>query len=448
MSTSSNAPDIDNNRGPVAAVGGRRLPRRWLAAVIAVWAGFAFTSFASMAANYAAVWYVTETTGSPLALAIVYVCAFLPVGLLAPLGGVVADRFNRKAVIIVCDLFIAAMALAMGAAIAIGHVSFPLVLVMATACGVAQAFRTPSFNATMPLLVPEKHLLRVNALDNLLSSISMICAPALGIFLYTTLGFQAVMFVDVAGALLSVLAMLAASVPTIVAHDVVNQSALQNVKSGWRELSAAKGLPVVVLCVVLGMMAYGPLDSILPLMVSSHFNGNGYMASLVTAVFGIGMLAGSAALMVRGGSTWLARIIAVAALVVGLATMVAGMLPTGMFTVFVIAIGVMAMACAGFNGPLMTLMQKNVDEEKLGRVMGLLSAFMGLGIPLGTAIGGAVAQGIGVTSFFVADGAVILTLGAALLLMPSVRALDARTNALAAAQPAADAADAEAVAAE
>ncbi|MCB7038469.1 MFS transporter [Eggerthella sinensis] len=427
----------DANRGPLAAVGGRRLPRRWLAAVVAVWTGFAFTSFATMAANYAAVWYVTETTGSPLALAIVYVCAFLPVGLLAPLGGVVADRFNRKRVIILCDLFIAAMALVVGAVIAIGHVSFPLVLVMATACGVAQAFRTPSFNAAMPLLVPEKHLLRVNALDNLLSSISMICAPALGIFLYTTIGFQAVMFLDAAGALLSVLAMLTAAVPTIVAHDVANQSALANVKSGWRELSATKGLPVVVLCVVLGMMAYGPLDSILPLMVSSHFNGNGYMASLVTAVFGIGMLAGSAALMVRGGSTWLARIIAVAAIVVGAATTVAGLLPTSMFVAFVVAIGVMAVACAGFNGPLMTLMQKNVSEEKLGRVMGLLSAFMGLGIPLGTALGGAVAQGIGVTSFFVVDGVVILGLGALLVFLPSVRALDRRTNALSATQPAA-----------
>lgn len=431
-------PSSDANRGPIAAVGGRRLPRRWLAAVVAVWTGFAFTSFATMAANYAAVWYVTETTGSPLALAIVYVCAFLPVGLLAPLGGVVADRFNRKRVIILCDLFIAAMALVVGAVIAIGHVSFPLVLVMATACGVAQAFRTPSFNAAMPLLVPEKHLLRVNALDNLLSSISMICAPALGIFLYTTIGFQAVMFLDAAGALLSVLAMLTAAVPTIVAHDVANQSAFANVKSGWRELSATKGLPVVVLCVVLGMMAYGPLDSILPLMVSSHFNGNGYMASLVTAVFGIGMLAGSAALMVRGGSTWLARIIAMAAIVVGAATTVAGLLPTSMFVAFVVAIGVMAVACAGFNGPLMTLMQKNVSEEKLGRVMGLLSAFMGLGIPLGTALGGAVAQGIGVTSFFVVDGMVILGLGALLVFLPSVRALDRRTNALSTTQPAAE----------
>ena len=246
------------------------------------------------------------------------------------------------------------------------------------------------------------------------------------------------MFLDAAGALLSVLAMLTAAVPTIVAHDVANQSAFANVKSGWRELSATKGLPVVVLCVVLGMMAYGPLDSILPLMVSSHFNGNGYMASLVTAVFGIGMLAGSAALMVRGGSTWLARIIAVAAIVVGAATTVAGLLPTSMFVAFVVAIGVMAVACAGFNGPLMTLMQKNVSEEKLGRVMGLLSAFMGLGIPLGTALGGAMAQGIGVTSFFVVDGVVILGLGALLVFLPSVRALDRRTNALSATQPAAE----------
>ena len=119
-----------NDSAPAVAAGGRPLPRRWLAVVVAVWVGFAFTSFASMAANYAAVWYVTESTGSPLALAFVYVCAFLPVGLLSPLGGVAADRFNRKRVIIVCDLFIAAVALGMGTCIALGHVSLELILVL------------------------------------------------------------------------------------------------------------------------------------------------------------------------------------------------------------------------------------------------------------------------------------------------------------------------------
>ena len=179
-----------------------------------------------------------------------------------------------------------------------------------------------------------------------------------------------------------------------------------------------------MLSVVLGMMAYGPIDSLLPLMVASHFGGDGYLASLVTAVFGIGMLAGSLALMARGDASRLTRVIVVAALVVGAATTVGGLLPSGLFPAFVAAMGVMAVACAWFNGPLMTLLQKNVAEDKLGRVMGLLSALMGLGIPLGTALGGALAEGIGVTSFFVVDGLFILGIGIVAGLLPSVRALD------------------------
>lgn len=414
-----------NDSAPAVAAGGRPLPRRWLAVVVAVWVGFAFTSFASMAANYAAVWYVTESTGSPLALAFVYVCAFLPVGLLSPLGGVAADRFNRKRVIIVCDLFIAAVALGMGTCIALGHVSLELILVLVCACGVGQAFRTPAFNSAMPLMVPEKHLLRINMLDNLLGSFSMIAAPALGIFLYTTIGFQAVLFLNAFGALASVAAMLFARIPTVVSQETASQSARQNVVEGWRALVANKGLLALVLAVVLGMMAYGPIDSLLPLMVASHFGGDGYLASLVTAVFGIGMLAGSLALMARGDASRLTRVIVVAALVVGAATTVGGLLPSGLFPAFVAAMGIMAVACAWFNGPLMTLLQKNVAEDKLGRVMGLLSALMGLGIPLGTALGGALAEGIGVTSFFVVDGLFILGIGIVAGLLPSVKALDA-----------------------
>lgn len=406
------------------AAGGRPLPRRWLAVVAAVWVGFAFTSFASMAANYAAVWYVTESTGSPLALAFVYICAFLPVGLLSPLGGVVADRFNRKRVIIVCDLFIAAVAMFMGGAVMLGHVSLPLILITVCACGVGQAFRTPSFNSAMPLMVPEKHLLRINMMDNLLSSFSMIAAPALGIFLYTTIGFQAVLFVNAAGALASVVAMLFARIPTVVSEETVQQNARQNIVEGWRALVSNKGLLAIVLSVVLGMMAYGPIDSILPLMVASHFGGDGYAASLVTAVFGIGMLAGSLALMAKGDSNRLTRVIVAAAFVVGIATTAGGLLPSNLFIAFVVAMGLMAVACAWFNGPLMTLLQKNVAEDKLGRVMGLLSALMGLGIPLGTAIGGTLAENIGVASFFVVDGLFILGIGIVLGLLPSVKALD------------------------
>lgn len=416
--------NASNPRPNPTAAGGRVLPRRWLAVVAVVWTGFALTSFASMAANYAAVWYVTESTGSPLTLAFVYVCALLPVGLLSPLGGVIADRFNRKRVIIVCDLFIAAVALGMAVAVALGHVSLGLILVMVVACGAGQAFRQPAFNATAPLLVPEKHLLRINALNGILQSASMICAPALGIFLYTTLGFQAVLILDAVGAVAAVLAMLTATVPNVASTSTNSQSILGEMKEGWRTLSSNRGLLALVMCAVMGMAAYGPLESLMPLMVSTHFGGDGYMASLVTGVFGIGMLAGSGAVMALGQGRKLTRIIAAGSLAVGGATFVAGLLPPSMFPVFVVAIGIMAVGCAGLNGPLMTLLQKNVAENKLGRVMGLLSTFLGLGMPLGTAIGGAVAQGIGSANFYVVDGILILGMGMLVMLLPSIRALD------------------------
>lgn len=414
----------NNKQGTLTTAGGRPLPRRWLAVVAAVWIGFAFTSFASMAANYAAVWYVTESTGSPLTLAFLYVCALLPVGLLSPLGGVLADRFNRKHIIIACDLFIAAVALGVAIAITLGHVSLGLILIMVVACGAGQAFRSPAFNATTPHLVPEKHLLRINALNGILQSASMICAPALGIFLYTTMGFQAVLFLDAIGAIVSVLAMLMTTVPTIATRSAKSPGILREMKEGWGTLSSNRGLFSLVICAVLGMAAYAPLESLMPLMVSSNFNGDGYMASLVTGVFGVGMLAGSAAVMALGQGRKLTRIIAAASLAVGGATFVAGLLPESLFPVFVITIGIMAVGCAGLNGPLMTLLQKNVSEDKLGRVMGLFSTFMGLGMPLGTVIGGVVAQSIGSAGFYVVDGIFIIVLGVILMTLPSVRALD------------------------
>ena len=84
----------------------------------------------------------------------------------------------------------------------------------------------------------------------------------------------------------------------------------------------------------------------------------------------------------------------------------------------------MAVACAWFNGPTMTLTQRNVPDDKMGRAMGLLTAAMGLATPVGIAIGGVLAEAMGVAPFFIVDGLACLALGLALYLPKSVRALD------------------------
>lgn len=109
---------------------------------------------------------------------------------------------------------------------------------------------------------------------------------------------------------------------------------------------------------------------------------------------------------------------------VGAGAFAGGCMPQEGYWGFVVCIGILAVACAWFNAPLMTLLQKRIPEEKLGRVMGLFTAMTGLAIPVGTALGGALAESIGTPLFFCVDGIFIIALGTATVLPKSVRALN------------------------
>ena len=87
--------------------------------------------------------------------------------------------------------------------------------------------------------------------------------------------------------------------------------------------------------------------------------------------------------------------------------------------------GLASVFMAWFNGPVMTLVQKNVPEAKTGRALGFLYAAIGIAMPAGVALGGVLAEHIGVTSFFVASGALFLFIGLIGYAFRDIRALDA-----------------------
>ena len=187
----------------------------WLLPVVLIWTAYAMTCFVSIATVFSMGWHVTSTTGDPVVIAAVSVCALLPQGLLAPLGGVAADTFNRKKILLLRYVVIAAAGLIVAGVIMAGSLSLPVILAFSLVMGVRNGFRDPAFNALMPMLVPEKHLIRINMLDNLLMAASMILAPALGILLYTSFGLSAPLLALAVGSLLSMLTLATVSVPTL-----------------------------------------------------------------------------------------------------------------------------------------------------------------------------------------------------------------------------------------
>ncbi len=410
--------------GEARSAAGLPLRKNWLSLVAVIWAGQAVSMVTSYAAGYAVVWYVTESTGSALVLALMTIAVMLPIGIVAPFGGVVADKHNRKLIMIAADGAVGLVSLVAGFLILAGDVSIVLLLVVCVARAVGQAFHSPAMMATMPMLVPDKHLLRINTLDQLLTSVASIGAPAFGIFLYTTLGFPAVMFLDFAGACAAILGLALVKIPTVVDPSAAEQHVLANLRDGWRAVAKTRGLVLLWTMVTLAMVVFSPLSAVFPLMTFDHFGGDGYAASIVEAAFGVGMLVGSGILMAWGGGKRLALLVAVASVVAGATTAACGLLPSDGFVGFVALVAVMAVACSWFNGPTVTLTQRHVPDEKMGRAMGLLGAVLGLASPVGVALGGVLAEAIGVAPFFLVDGLACLALGLIVYLPRSIRALD------------------------
>ena len=422
----SSRPLPDNSVESRLSASGRPLSKNWLAIIAFIWAGQAVSMFTSYAASFAAVWYVTETTGSAILLSAMSICAYLPQGILSPYGGVVADRYNRKAVIIAADMAVGLVSLALGLFILLGDVSIAAIMFMVVARSVGQAFHGPAMMAAMPMLVPEKHLLRINTLDMMLMSVAGIVSPALGIMLYEGVGFHAVMFLDFAGAALACLALVKAHIPSVheEAAACEKRHPLAEMKEGWDALRANRGLFLLIVLITLGMVSFGPMGSLYPLMTYDHFGGDGFMAAVAEATFAGGLFVGSLIIMAWGGGKRLALLLGVSCVAFGVLATASGLLAPSMFWVFAVLCVLMGMVCAWFNGPTVTLVQRNVPEEKMGRALGFVTAAMGLASPIGIAIGGVAAEAIGVAPFFVIDGIVCALIGIALYLPKSVRALD------------------------
>lgn len=160
-------------------------------------------------------------------------------------------------------------------------------------------------------------------------------------------------------------------------------------------------------------------------MAKQHFGADGAMVSLAEAITGSCMLVGALIMMAWGGGKRLALLMSCATMIVAPPIAVIGLLPPGGFWALVALMGFACVFLAWFHAPLMTLIQRHIGEDKAGRALGFFQMMIGLAVPVGVALGGAIAERTGVPALFTAAGLVFGALGAFMCASPSVRALDA-----------------------
>ena len=153
--------------------------------------------FGNAAIRFALPLYLLNLTGSSALYGTVTACAFIPAILLSPIGGIVADRVNKRNIMVILDFFTAAVILAFS--LLMNEVGLVLLLTVTLMLlyGIAGAYQ-PSVQASVPALVGQDHFMAANSIINTISSFASLIGPVLGGILYSAYGLEPVMWVCIA----------------------------------------------------------------------------------------------------------------------------------------------------------------------------------------------------------------------------------------------------------
>lgn len=399
----------------------------WKRNFYTIWAGQAFSQFSSSVLQFAIVWHLTDKTGSALVLSAAMMMGFLPQGILGPFIGVFIDRYNRKMIMAVSDLIIAAASFIMVIAGQIGVLSTELILLVLLIRSIGSAFHTPCLQAVTPQIVPKDQLTRCSGYSQALESISQLFSPALAAVLYQSWSLSGIIFLDVIGALIAVFMLVISVIPELNHNENIGKiHVLREAKEGFQILRTKKGMLGLVLIGTLYTLAMMPTSALFPLMSMSYFHGTSTNASVVEIVFSIGLLIGSLILGRWGGTKNRIYTIIGSFLLMSFSLFVSGFLPPGGFLVFAVCSWLMGISGPFYWGMYTPLLQSKFEAKYLGRVISLSSSIRLISGPLGLSVSGVFAERYGVEKWFLIAGALVLFASFLCLVIPSIRNCDAK----------------------
>lgn len=150
--------------------------------------------FGNATIRFALPLYLLNLTGSSALYGTVTACAFIPAILLSPIGGIVADRANKRNIMVILDFFTAAVILAFSLLMNGVNLIPLLTVTLMLLYGIAGAYQ-PSVQASIPALVNQDNFMAANSIINTISSFASLIGPVLGGILYSAYGLEPVLWV-------------------------------------------------------------------------------------------------------------------------------------------------------------------------------------------------------------------------------------------------------------
>ncbi|MFC7755265.1 MFS transporter [Tsukamurella soli] len=384
----------------------RSTPFRWY------FAGQIASASGTFVQQTAIAWLVLQMTGSASSLGLVLAAGGVPPLLFGPWGGVIADRFDLRRLLLTTQVLLCGLAGALWVLAATGHAGVPVVLAVSVAGGFVQIVDSPARQAFVPQLVPASDLASAASVNGVVMNSARVVGPALAGVLITAVGTTPCFAVNAASYLFVIVALA-------VLRPIPGSASRKGgggLADGLRYARTKQQLwlPLAMMALV-GLLAFN-FPVILPVLASHTFHGSGGMYSVLSMVLSAGSVVGSLAV---GLVPHPRRVYLVATGAVFGIGLIATAVAPGIVTAC-ICLAVTGVAAFCFVTLASTALQLHADPRYRGRIMALW-VFVYIGTtPIGSVLSGWICGSAGPRAALLVGAAACLVAagGAALVHTP------------------------------
>lgn len=378
-----------------------------------IWTGSLLSNMGTWVQNVAKSWLVYEIAPDgqkTLWLGIDAFASAFPTTLLLPVGGVLADRFDRRWILSLSNAVMAGLAILLAGLFVMGTLTVEQIVAVSVLNSICAAAMVPAVQSLLPQLVSHAELPNAVALNAMQFNLSRAIGPAIGGWILATAGAGWSFGLNALSFLAIILAVT--MLPRPAAPQRRGQSMVGSFLEGWRYLRSRPDLMLIEMLVFSAGFCAAPAMAMVRAYDDEVFPASGNLAidarrfSMLLAGFGIGAVCGAALLAARSGrgpTPWRAIPIFGG---FGLVMLCLGLPQTFPLTLLLFTLG--GMSFIGAMNRMFAALLASTPAPLRGRISSLHVLFFSTGLPVGSLIAGAIARDIGMRNVFVVYGLVMI----------------------------------------
>jgi predicted MFS family arabinose efflux permease len=378
-----------------------------------MWLGACASSIGTWMQILAQSWLVYQLSNSSFYLGLDAFFGQIPVFLFSLFGGVLADRKNRRTLLIISQLIQLTCAFLLAALVATGVVRVWQIWCLSFTVGLAQSFGGPAYSALVPTLVKKEDLQNAIALNSIQFNLARVVGPALGGIALIKLGAGWCFTLNGISFLAVIASLLAIRSPFTPVDS--GGSVLESMKEGLNFLRRREGMVSLVgLAFLLTLLSY-PLITFLPVIAREVFHGGPNTFTLFLCLSGAGSVAGALIVASSRNQKGQAMTSLLVMLLLGLFIAAIGLSSSITFTgVLIFIAGLLLMVVFALNS---SLVQLYVSDAMRGRVMSVYNVAFRGGMPFGSLLSGLMIKTASAPAVMTLNGVLVVVLALYFLLV-------------------------------